>query len=346
MATVKDIARLSGVSPSTVSRVLSGDASFSVLEETRNAILAAAKELNYRTSPRKADSRTRQMKDYKIGLVADTPEQAGLQDPYYGIIRMAVERELHRLGLQITAVIRSVGRESYETLLGLDGIIVIGKYRIERQDLLYSHLRNVVFVDYAPDESRYDSVIVDFNRVTEMAVDHLLALGYRRIGFIGARDSITAFGQDGGGADQQDQRHSRFESYMREQGLYDPRHVHIGGNYALQTGYQLMQQALTASDRPEAYVVASDPLALAGLRAIEEAGLKVPADIAIVGIDDIEMAAYSNPPLTTVKVFTEQMGQSAVNLLMDRMTGREIPLTVVVPSRLIVRGSCGGTAPV
>ncbi|MBC8079306.1 MAG: substrate-binding domain-containing protein, partial [Gorillibacterium sp.] len=247
---------------------------------------------------------------------------------------------IQRLGLHITATIRSVGRESYDSLLSMDGVIVIGKFEIAPDDLLLNRLQNIVFVDYSPDESRYDSVIVDFEQVTVMAIDHLLSLGYRKIGFIGSRDSITSFGTDTG-IDRIDLRHRRFESYMMEKGLYEPQHVYIGSNYSMLMGYQLMQQAIVAKDFPEAFVLASDSMAIAAYKALEEAGLRVPKDIAIISIDDIEMASYANPPLTTIKVYTEQMGQSAVNLLMEQIAGREIPIKVVVPPRLMVRGSCG-----
>ncbi|MCL6457073.1 MAG: LacI family DNA-binding transcriptional regulator [Gorillibacterium sp.] len=340
MATVKDIARLAGVSPSTVSRVLSGDASFSVSDDTRDSIIACAKQLKYKAVQRKNASRTEQVKDYKIALVTHGFNPADQEDTYYASIRAQIEREIQRLGLHITATIRSVGRESYDSLLSMDGIIVIGKFQIAPDDLILNRLHNIVFVDYCPDSSRYDSVIVDFEQVTVMAVDHLLSLGYRKIGFIGSQDSVTRFGTDVG-VKRVDSRQGRFESYMKEKGLYEPRYVHIGNNYTMLTGYQLMKQAITAKELPEAFVLASDPMAIATYKALEEAGLKVPQDVAIVSIDDIEMASYANPPLTTIKVYTEQMGQSAVNLLMERITGREIPLKVVVPCRLIIRGSCG-----
>lgn len=82
-------------------------------------------------------------------------------------------------------------------------------------------------------------------------------------------------------------------------------------------------------------------MAIGALRAIKEAGLSVPDDVAIVGMDDIEMAAFASVPLTTVKIYSEQMGRSAVNLMAERLRGRDVPLRVVVPTRLIVRESCG-----
>jgi LacI family transcriptional regulator len=225
-------------------------------------------------------------------------------------------------------------------LSGLDGLVVIGKFEFDRYNIFFNHIQNVVFVDYSPDESMFDSVVVDFEKATVSALDHLLQLGYSRIGFIGAEDFINKFGSDYG-INSIDQRHRSFETYMKEKGLYRPEYVFIGKNFSMTTGYQLMKQAIDQKNLPEAFLIGSDPMAIAAYRALEEANLKVPEDVAIVGIDDIEISAFSNPPLTTVKVFTEQMGRTAVQMLIERIRGREVPLKVVVPTKLVIRSSCG-----
>lgn len=340
MATIRDIASLAGVSPSTVSRVLNGDPSLSVLEETRRKILSAAEQLQYKVSQRRQANQAAQLKDYKIGLVTFCSEQFESEDPYYLSIRLQIEKEFNQMGLHITRTIRWVNHDSYESLSGLDGLIVIGKFEFDPYNLFFSRIQNIVFVDYSPDENRFDSVIVDFDRVTRTALDHLTGLGYTRIGLISSRDFINRFGSNSG-TDSVDQRQSSFEAYMKQKNLYLPEHVHIGHNFSMSTGYQLMKEAIEKRNLPEAFLIGSDPMAIAAGRALKEAGLKVPKDIALVGIDDIEMASYANPPLTTVKIYTEQMGQTAVKMLLERIGGREVPLKVVLPSKLIIRSSCG-----
>ncbi|MBW7453906.1 LacI family DNA-binding transcriptional regulator [Paenibacillus sepulcri] len=340
MATIRDIAREAGVSPSTVSRVLSGDSSLSVQEETRRKIISTAEQLQYKSVQRRQTTKAAQLKDYKIGLVTFCSEQLESEDPYYLSIRLHIEKEFNQQGLHITRTIRWVNHESYESLSGLDGLIVIGKFEFDPYNLFFSRIQNVVFVDYSPDENRFDSVIVDFEKVTTTALDHLIGLGYTKIGLISSRDFINRFGSNTG-FESVDQRQSGFESYMKQKKLYMPEHVHIGHNFSMSTGYQLMKQAIEKKNLPQAFLMGSDPMAIAASRALKEAGLRVPQDIAIVGIDDIEMASYSNPPLTTVKIYTEQMGQTAVRMLLERIGGREVPLKVVLPARLIVRSSCG-----
>jgi LacI family transcriptional regulator len=340
LATIRDIAGLAGVSPSTVSRVLNGDPSLSVLEETRRKIVSAAEQLQYKVVQKHQAKRTASLRDYKIGLVTFCSEQFESEDPYYLSIRLQIEKEFNQLGLHITRTIRWVNHESYESLSGLDGLIVIGKFEFDPYNLFFNRIENVVFIDYSPDENRFDSVIVDFEKVTMMALDHLIGLGYSEIGLISSRDFINRFGSNSG-IESVDQRQSSFESYMKQKNLYLPEHVHIGNNFSMSTGYQLMKQAIDKRHLAKAYLIGSDPMAIAAIKALDEAGLKVPKDVAIVGIDDIEMASYTNPPLTTVKIYTEQMGQTAVRILLERIGGREVPLKVVLPPKLIVRSSCG-----
>lgn len=340
LATIRDIARMAGVSPSTVSRVLSGDPSLSVLEETRRKIVSTAEQVQYKITQRSQAKKSSSLKDYKIGLVTFCSEQFETEDPYYLSIRLQIEKEFNHLGIHITRTIRWVNHESYESLVGLDGLIVIGKFEFDPYNIIFKRIQNVVFIDYSPDESRFDSVVVDFDRVTVSALDHLIGLGYTRIGLISSRDFINRFGSESG-IDSVDQRQSSFEAYMKQKKLYLPEHVHIGNDFSMSTGYRLMKQAIERGNLPEAFLIGSDPLAIAAMKALEEAGLKVPVDVAIVGIDDIEMASYTNPPLTTIKIYTEQMGQTAVKMLLERIEGREVPFKAVLPSKLIVRSSCG-----
>ncbi|MEC0230425.1 LacI family DNA-binding transcriptional regulator [Paenibacillus alba] len=341
MATVKDIAAMAGFSTSTVSRVLNNDPLLSVTDETRSKIFTIAKKLNYKTIHRvNHASKESELRNDKVGLVLYSSEQSEYEEPYYFSIRHEVEKSFDQLGMNITRTIRWKNGDSYDRLAGLDGLIVIGKFGFDSANVMFKQIKNIVFVDYSPDERVYDSVVVDFDKVTTMALDHLLNRGYQEIGFIGASDYVNEFGSEAS-FEEIDQRYSSFETYMKGKGLYQSEYVFSGKDFSMETGYQLMKNALQREHRPKAFLVSSDLMAIAAYRALEEAGLKVPEDIAIVSIDGIAMSAFMNPPLTTVKVHTEQMGRTAVQLLLERMKGRDIPLKVVVPANLLVRKSCG-----
>ena len=120
----------------------------------------------------------------------------------------------------------------------------------------------------------------------------------------------------------------------------EPEHVLVG-EYSMHEGFRLMKEAIKGGSLPDAFFIASDSMAIGALKALQEAGLQVPRDTAIVSFNGIDEAEYASTPLSTVKVYTEEMGRTGVKLLLDRLNGRTVPLAVTLPTSLIVRQSCG-----
>ena len=114
--------------------------------------------------------------------------------------------------------------------------------------------------------------------------------------------------------------------------------VHIG-NFSIESGYELMKSAIETNNLAKAYLIASDAMAIGALNALYESGLKVPDDVSMIGFNDIVQSAYTIPPLTTIKVYQEHMGQTALELLLDRISGRQIARKVIIPTKLIIRKS-------
>ncbi|WP_341480040.1 LacI family DNA-binding transcriptional regulator [Paenibacillus dendrobii] len=338
IATIKDIAELAEVSSATVSRVLNNDLSFNVPEETKNKVIEVAKRLNYKKKAerkRKTDEAT----EYKLGLLIWCSEQLEYSDPYYLSIRVGVERECLRRGIDIHRVFRWVEGTSQDmNLSDLHGLISIGK--VNPSFILNSKDTNlqVVTVDCISSE-RCDAVVFDLEKAATQALDYLFELGHQRIGYIGGTTYV--FSKD---TKEQyvDERQRAFCRLMAEKGLLRERDLHIGG-WGTESGYRLMKRAIEQGDIPSAFLIACDPMAIGALRAIDESGLQVPEEISIVSIDDIELSQYVNPPLTTVRVFSEEMGKTAVKLMLDRLkSGREASLQVTIPTELVVRKSCRG----
>ena len=192
-----------------------------------------------------------------------------------------------------------------------------------------------MFVDSSPQEDRFDSVVIDFEKAVTCALDYLWQIGHRNIGYIGGREYIgpdnIALGE---------RRESVYRSRMSELGAFDEKNVHIGA-FLAESGYKLMKQVIQSSEKlPTAFFVASDSIAIGVLRAIHECGLKVPADISIVGFNDIPTSKYTVPPLTSIRVHKEFMGETAVELLLERIVKkRTIAKKVIVPTALQVRES-------
>ncbi|WP_152397390.1 LacI family DNA-binding transcriptional regulator [Paenibacillus guangzhouensis] len=339
MTTIKEIARIAEVSSSTVSRVLRKDVSFSIQEETRRKIIEVARTLNYRTKQNRKLVGAEQSMDSRIGLVIWCSEQFEFSDPFYMTIRQGIERECAKRGISIHRIFRWIEDESPALdFTGLNGVIVIGKVD---SDMLpqpsYSEVP-IVYIDHQGSDS-YDSVQFNIASAAKQALAHLLQLGYRRIGYIGGTSYVRK--QDGIHYIE-DERQTAYTLMMRERGWFHEDSVFVG-SWGAEEGYRLMKQAIQQGNLPEAFFIASDPMAIGALRALDESGIKVPEQVGIVSIDDIDLAQYVTPPLTTVKVYTEEMGVTAVKLLIDRLLGRVLPFEVTVPTALIIRHSCGGS---
>ncbi|MFC5529621.1 LacI family DNA-binding transcriptional regulator [Cohnella yongneupensis] len=335
MATIRDIAKLANVSSVTVSRVLNKDNTLSVSDETKQRILAIAEELNYQTPRSRKASSNRESVEHtelskvRIGTVMFLTEDQEKVDHYFHAIRQGIEKECAASGNRTAEIFRLSLDETLDMDFGdVDSVIFIDRpLEINLQKV--KQLKNVVFIDCAPDVESFDSVVIDFERVTKLALDHLFELGHTKIGFIGGN---RTYGKD--------QRHYHYERYMKDRELLNPEHIFIGGWWSHE-GDRLMNEAIRKGDLPTAFFVANDTLAIGAMHALKEAGLRVPEDVAIVGFNDIDIAEYLSPPLTTIRIQPEIMGRMAVRLLIDRIKGRDIPVQVVVPSKLIVRSSSG-----
>ena len=337
MATIKEIAVLSQVSPATVSRVLNNDQKITVLEETRERILQAAKDLGYKTILERRVEQYQEVEKPRIsvGILLSKTLEEEMADPYFLSIRQGVEEELLNQGITSTFMFRWNDIGTNHLIRDLGGLIIVGKISEKALKAVSDQIENVVYIHHSPDEDLYDSVVIDFVKSTETALLHLLDQGYKQIGYIGGVDIEYLKNET---IAIEDKRLTTYESLMKEKGLYNPNYTFVG-EYTMSQGYELMKQAIEQNDYPEAFFISSDPMAIGALKALQEAKLSVPNDVAIVSFDDIEMARFASTPLTTVKVFTKEMGQTGVKLLLDRINGRKLPLKVTVPTKLIIRQS-------
>lgn len=334
MATIKDIAEKARVSIATVSRVLNYDPGISVADETRKRIFEIAQELNYKTLRQRNGQTVKER--YRVGLVNWYSEQEEMLDPYYMAIRLGVERECFQRQMDLVKLFTrgdSDGRDwSGESL---DGIIAIGRFEKDDLSRFPEGFENIVFVDSSPDDNRFDSVVIDLRKSVSEVLDYLTGLGHTAIGYIGGHNVVN-------NKQVQDERELVFMERLTARGFYEPAYVFTGENLYSEDGYKLMKSAISGEKLPTAFFIENDSMAVGALRALHEAKLRVPHDISIVGYNDIAISAFLQPPLTTVKVHMEHMGETAVELLADRLAAkREIAKKIVLPTRLQERESSG-----
>jgi LacI family transcriptional regulator len=329
MATIKEIAEKAGVSIATVSRVLNYDETLNVADATKKKIFEVADELQYVTiKERKIKANT-----LKVGVIRGYSDKVELEDTYYLSIRLAVERQLK---LENIEVFNSSKEENFEEKAReLDGIIAIGYFNDIDLSRLLNCSKNVVFVDYCPDDEKYDCIVTSLQRVVKKSLDYLISLGHKNIGYIGGIDY-----EDNGETPFVDTREEYFRIYMKLKNIYNEAYVRLG-RFSPASGYALMKELLDSEDYPTAFFIANDSMAVGAYKAVFEKGLRVGEDISIIGVNDISTAQFMIPPLTTIKIYTEFMGESAVELLLEKIKSeRKISKKITVPTELIIRESC------
>lgn len=339
MATLKDIAKKANVSISTVSRILNNDVSLSVKSETRERVHQIAEKLNYQLVKKSRTDREQinNKNVLRIGIILCQSLEEEMADTYFLSIRRGIEKECAKHKFIKSRIHRWKDIHVKLTLKNYDGLIIVGGLTAEGLELMSDHQGNVVFVNHQPDD-KYDSVVIDFKKATENALNHLMKKGHKRIGYIGGSEKKY---HKTGKIEVIDQRLLTYKEMMEQVGI-SHEDAYYADDYGMSDGYDLMLKAISKGNLPKAFFVASDPMAVGAMHALNEYDIRIPDDVAIVSFNDVDLARFASPPLTSVKVHTEEMGRTSVKLLIDRLNGRETPLKVVVPTELSIRGSSGG----
>ena len=245
-------------------------------------------------------------------------------------IRLALERKLEEEGYLRQTVKME---DTAESLSGLDGVICTGTFTGDMIAVIELWKCPVVFVDANPNPEKFDSIVADYRQAVEEIVSYLVACGHTKIGMIGCREVNAQ------GVESLDTRLHCFQDALTRKGLYHPEYTKYGAYYPMY-GYELLKELYQEGNLPTALFVANDSMAAGSYRAAYELGLHIPEDISIIGFNDIPAAKYMIPPLTTVRLHMEFMGEYAVKLLEERILhGREICVKVSVPTQLCIRDS-------
>lgn len=333
MATIKDIAEKAGVSQSTVSRVLNLDETLSVSEDTRNRIFRIAEDLHYQKKSRKKIPQAG-LDSHKIVIFEWYTREEELDDLYYYAIRIGLERQAQELGYEI---IRIFSKDDWSLMQEADGIIALGKFSPKTIQDLESYGNPLIFVDSNTLYLGHSCVTTDLEDSVIMVLDHFLEKGHEEIGLLVGQEQT---------ADetplQMDPRQRTFQQYLIAKGLYQGRFVAVG-EFSTESGYQLMEQLIQGlgKELPTAFFMASDALAVGALRALQEHHITVPDRVSIISFNDTSIAKYVYPALSTVTVYTEEMGKQAIQMLWQTFQGTQpsVPYMVKLATKLTIRDS-------
>ncbi len=329
--TLEDIARMSGVSRSTVSRVLNGDPN--VKDQTRTKVQDILQSVQFQ--PNLAARGLAAGHSRVLGLVIPVRVSHIFADPYFPLLIQGVATACNALDYSVMLWLaepeyerKTISQIIYNGIV--DGVVVSS---MQLDDPLIDKLcesgRPFITVGRNPNNERVSYVDVD-NRVgAYQAVSHLLRTGRRRVATI--TGPINTIGSQ--------DRYLGYLDAMHERGVPVYPELTAEGEFSDITGYLSMKHLL--QQQPDAVFVASDAMAIAAMRAIGEAALHIPEDIAVIGFDDIPPAATCKPPLTTVRQPIQKTGAVAVETLIDLIEHPDPqPRRIVLPTELVIRSSC------
>ena len=332
MAKIKDIADLTGYSITTISRVLNQDKNFNVSDETRLKIMATAEKLNY-VPLSKRNKTTKKNTSLTIGLVYWYSIAEEVTDPYYMSIRLAIENHCQSHNINLQKIYLPMKSLDEIASMNLDGLIALGKYSDEEIKNLYAINPHLVLVDCYSKHYNIDVVMADLKEATKDIISYLLDLELKKIGFIcGIEKTLDA-------QELLDIRLTTYINQMSKLKSFNQNNVYLGA-FTADSGYEIMSEIIKQGKLLDAYIVASDAMAIGCLKALNENNIKVPDVVSIISYDNISLSQYTIPSLTTIDMNTKHMGETALDLLVERINNdREIAKKVTIPTRLIKRAS-------
>lgn len=329
MTTISDVARRAQVTPATVSNVITQRVPVS--EKTRTRVLQAIKELGYR--PNLVARGLAQGKTLTLALVVPT-----ISNPFFAEVVEEIERvaDQHDYEVLVSMTHNSPeeGKRHLERMASrwVDGFIIMGMAGDIVDVLALKNAGKEVVLSIWNVDPRTQSlpiVDIDFRLAGELATKHLLEYGHRRIAAI-LEEPVQLTRRQG------------YQSALAEAGLSVPPEYVRQGDSSFTSGYQCALDLLALPEPPTAIFAGNDWMALGAIEAITSLGMAVPGDLSVVGVDDIDLAAHSNPPLTTISTPKREMARAATELLLRYIQGIDIPeepLKILVSPHLVVRAS-------
>lgn len=313
---------------STVSRVLNNDPTLSVNNSTRERVLDVAAEMNYSKHRQKRQSKSIN----RIAVVQWYSRRQELDDLYYMSIRMAIEQSALTDNIQTVPIYKN---DLAKLPNDVDGIIAIGKYSSNQVDRLRLITPNLVFVDFDSLTYGFDCIVPDFENAMSQVVHELVDVEkLPTVGMINGEEQTT---------DEQtvtDWRTHYMVADLTARQLYDPKFFYTG-DYSTQSGYDQMKRMISdlgPDGLPAGLFVANDPMAVGALKAVSEAGVTVPDHLSIISFNDTPIIRYTFPSMSAIHVATDEMGESAVDILKRRVAHPSgEPQKTVIGTRLVKR---------
>lgn len=332
MSTIKDVAKLAGVSPSTVSRVLSGEGPSAASDKTKEKIWEAVRVTGYSVNEtaRKLRKKEEGAKESEqaVDLIL-ARELDYFLDPFLSSLRRVIEENLFKRGYRVRSQLglTDIKMQLHTVRKEKGSAVILGRIDVQSLKMLKNTYQNLIYAGLQDLELGIDSVICSGYDAVAAAMDYLVSMGHSKICYIGETKS--------------EQRYNAYLDKVREHGITNSKELTIDVLFTPGDSYYGLKKALDRGLNCTAIVCANDVSAVGVLKALKEARIVVPDDISIIGINDVENIRYLEPMLTTMSIPAEEMGGHVVKLLIDRIEkSHSVPVKLYIPSSLVKRDSC------
>ena len=334
--TLKEIAQEAGVSISTVSRVINKQSATAASKEVQDRIWEIVRRTGYTPnisarSLKQGGGRAHGTATHSIAcLFART--SISWDDPFFATLARSIEEEAFRHNYVLKYSFTAIDIHSPNTFQliadnHVDGVAVLGRCDKQTLSFLKKYFKYVVYTGLNRLDAKYDQIICDGYQASLSAVRYLLELGHKQIAYIGETENETRFT---GYRDALSEAHIPFDRQLISNVPLSP-----------EGGYSGAKMLLERKSTFTALFTSNDITAIGVMRALHEAGKKLPEDISVISIDDISTAQYLSPMLTSVHIPLEEMGKLAAKTLIDRIEGGHLlPLHITVPFHVVKRESC------
>jgi len=333
--TLKDIAKEAGVSISTVSRILNGNSTNVARKEIQDKVWEIARAGGYIPNSHAQSLKLgTTAKKYTKSIACIYARSADAKnDAFFSALTRSMEQDALKEGFILKYSFSAYDIHNPATRRQIinnevDGVAVLGRCDKETLKILKQHFKKVVYTGLNALDDEYDQVICDGYAVAADAMEYLISLGHTKIGYIGEM--------------QKEVRYTAYRDILKKH------HIPIDNNLITDVpissdgGYQGAKRILSKTRDVTAFLCINDITAIGALKAIQDCNFKVPDDISVISIDDIDIAQYVSPMLTTMHIPIEEMGKMAAKILIDRIkNGHFLPLKISLPYYLVKRESCG-----
>lgn len=335
--TLKEIAKEANVSISTVSRVINQNNTKAASPQVQERIWEIVRKSGYTPN-----SSARALKLGPNVPVLETKAKViacfyargdvAVSDLFFSHIAKAIEQEAFKsnffMKYSFTALeISNPEIVSRIAAFQVDGAVILGRYDKQLLQFLTEHYKHIVYAGLNPMGNKYDQVVCEGTDITFSAISYLHELGHTKIGYIGEQNNEV--------------RYTAFKESLEKLGLPFLQKNTANVKLSYEGGYQGALHLMNAKSDITAIFCANDNTAIGVIKALRERGYRIPEDISVIGVDDIETAQYLSPMLTTVHIPTEDIGRVVAKILIDRINGgHKLPMKIVLPFYIAKRDTC------